>query len=421
MATAALNSFSNQQEHGHDGPTCDPILAIHRGKDSYVTLHLLRDKLQPDGTVKKVMSSDGAVRVEHLANMFPQFRAELETDAYFSINGFYRHAGFGNQGALRRITGLPHALRKSTAARYLNALYCDVDAYKIGIEPGMVVGRMLAMQDRGIIPPISIIVRSGQGVWAMWLLAAERGSDMPPKAHPHRQLLHGHLERELISRFAEFNVDKGTSDVARIARFPGSINSKCGLRVEYLFQTAGDGKVHMHTMEDVAAFLNVSTTHATRDPESGARSARSIAATRRLAATMESRLYDFRLLWRLRGRFCKGQHDALPISRCTPRSNCSVANAARRSATTASIAPSTRPSATLASPTPKSPRNSPSPATRQSSSRASPVPTPASPSSSSPPPNDAATSWTSSPPPNADFPHPTSSAGSHLAASSPTA
>src|ERR1019366_7141941 len=182
-----------------------------------------------------------------------------------------------------------------------------VDAYKIGIEPGMVVGRMLAMQDRGIIPPISVIVRSGQGVWALWLLIADRESNMPPKAHAHRQLLHGRLEHELIARFAEFNVDKGTSDVARIARFPGSINSKCGLRVEYLFQTAADGTLHMHMMEDVAAFLNVSTTHATRDPESGARSARSIAATKRLATTMESRLYDFRLLWRLPGRFCKGQ------------------------------------------------------------------------------------------------------------------
>ena len=298
-----------QEVYGRDGVTCDPILAIHRGSDSYVTFHCVRERTQDDGTTKRVMVSDGAVRVEHLAGMFPEFRAELETDAYFSINGFYRHAGFGGQGRLRRIAALPHALRKFTSARYLNALYCDVDAYKIGMEPGMVVGRMLVMQDRGVVPPISIIVRSGQGVWAMWLLAAERGSDMPPKAHPHRQLLHGRLERELISRFAEFNVDKGTIDVARITRVPGSINSKCGMRVEYLFQTDGDGKLHMHTMDDVAAFLNVSTARATSPAPDPAHTARSIAAARRLAATMESRLYDFRLLWRLRRRFAEGSRN----------------------------------------------------------------------------------------------------------------
>ena len=68
MATAAPSSFSdNQQEvYGHDGVTCDPILAIHRGSDSYVTFHCFRDRTQ-DGATKKVMVSDGAVRVEHLA------------------------------------------------------------------------------------------------------------------------------------------------------------------------------------------------------------------------------------------------------------------------------------------------------------------------------------------------------------------
>src|ERR1700733_281137 len=209
---------SGQQVHGLDGPTCEPILTIHRGRDSFVTFHVLRDKTEDDGTVKKVMHSDGAVRVEHLANMFPQFRAELELDSYFSINGFYKHAGFKAQGALRRIGGLPHALRSFKTARYLNGLYVDVDCYKLGVGPGVVVGRMVVMQDRGIIPPISVIVRSGQGCWALWLLIDNRESTMPPTAHAHRQLLHERLERELIARLADFGVDTGAYDIARIAR-----------------------------------------------------------------------------------------------------------------------------------------------------------------------------------------------------------
>jgi hypothetical protein len=317
MATQALTPTPGlfdcgPQEYGLGGPTCDPILAIHRGKDSYVTFHLLRDKAEDDGTVKKVMHSDGAVRVEHLANMFPQFRTELELDSYFSINGFYKHAGFKAQGALRRIGGLPHALRNFKTARYLNGLYCDVDCYKLGVEPGVVVGRMVVMQDRGIIPPISVIVRSGQGCWALWLLIDSRESTMPPTAHAHRQLLHERLERELIARLAEFGVDTGAYDIARITRVPGSINGKCGKPVEYLFQTSGDGKVHMHTMEDLAEFLHVPLVP--KPPESradmdDAKKARSVAAARRLALTNANRLQDFRLLWKLRGCFSKGSRN----------------------------------------------------------------------------------------------------------------
>jgi hypothetical protein len=297
-----------QEAYGHDGPTCDPILAIHRGKDSFVTFHLLRDKAEDDGTVKKVMHSDGAVRVEHLANMFPQFRAELELDSYFSVNGFYKHAGFKAQGALRRIGGLPHALRNFKTARYLNALYCDVDCYKLGVEAGVVVGRMLVMQDRGMIPPISAIIRSGQGCWALWLLIDNRESTMPPTAHAHRQLLHERLERELIARLAEFGVDTGAYDIARITRVPGSVNGKCGKPVEYLFQTAGDGLVHMHTMEEVAEFLHIPIVPPPRESRADmddAKKARSVAAARRLALTNANRLQDFRLLWKLRGHFSK--------------------------------------------------------------------------------------------------------------------
>jgi hypothetical protein len=242
--------------------------------------------------------------------MFPQFRAELEVDAYFSINGFYRHAGFQTQGALRRIGGLPHALRNSKTARYLNALYCDVDCYKLGIEAGVVVGRMVVMQDRGIIPPISAIVRSGQGCWALWLLVDNRKTTMPPTAHAHRQLLHERLERELIVRLAELGVDMGAYDIARITRVPGSINGKCGSPVQYLFQTNDRGVVHMHTMEDIAEFLSVPIVP--KPPEScahmdDAKKARSVAAARRLALTNANRLQDFRLLWKLRGNFVKGQ------------------------------------------------------------------------------------------------------------------
>ena len=81
-------------EYGHDGPTVDPILRIHRGKDGHVTFHQFRNK---------VVVNDWAVMVSDLESIFPQFRADLQSDSFFSLNSFYR------PGSGAGIAGLPRA------------------------------------------------------------------------------------------------------------------------------------------------------------------------------------------------------------------------------------------------------------------------------------------------------------------------
>ena len=168
-------------EHGHEGLTIDPILAIHRGQDAYVTFHVIEN-------------------------------GEMVTD-YYSLNAFYRH-GFYGIG----LAGLPRAFRSGSGARYLNACFVDIDCYKAAIAPGTMAGYVLTLQATGIIPYVSVIVRSGQGLWAMWLLVDAPNTNLPPTAHAPRLLLWKRLQQELVKRFAGFKVDRAATDVARAAR-----------------------------------------------------------------------------------------------------------------------------------------------------------------------------------------------------------
>src|ERR1700683_3556765 len=101
MATPTLNS-----EHGHVGPTCEPILAIHRGEDGFVTFHKMQDVVI-EGKKKKQVLRDCCVRVGSLRDVFPQFREEFDanddTDSYFSINSFFR----AGDGLWWKSVGLP--------------------------------------------------------------------------------------------------------------------------------------------------------------------------------------------------------------------------------------------------------------------------------------------------------------------------
>ena len=280
-------------EHGHDGPTLDPILRVHRAQDGYVTFHKMRDDTMVD---------DCAVRVKELETLFPQFRAELERDAYFSLNSFYRP----NHGA--GIAGLPRAFRKALGARYLNACFTDIDCHERAFDFGTMVGRVFSLQDQNLIPPASIIVRSGRGLWLMWILIDQPGTHLPPTAHAHRRLLWSALQAELGKRLAHLGADRAARDVSRIARVPGSLNSKSQSRVVYIFPASADGNGFAYTMEFLANFLGVSIP-APPVPKNGRATARTPASQRAAngyAAAAQYRLEDFQQLRELRGGFQQG-------------------------------------------------------------------------------------------------------------------
>lgn len=304
--------MTKQTEFGHDGPSFDPIERIHRDDDSYVAFMKMVEVIR-DGEKKKEVLADCCVRAGSLRDVFPQFRAEFDAndgnDYYYSLHSFFRP----RSGVWWKSMGLPRADRHKRNAQRLNVAFADLDGYKVGLNFGDVVGRLISMQDDGLIPPVSMYVRSGQGAWCIWYLIDRPGSHMPPTAHTHRMVLWDAIQQAVHDRVAEIGADIGAKDASRVCRVPGSFNPKSGTRVTYLCQFAADGREFEYTMEDLSNGLGVKT----RTPKPSSPSTprpkdyRVKAAQRDRARRL--RLADFRLLRQVRGHFSDGCRNAAAL------------------------------------------------------------------------------------------------------------
>lgn len=106
----------------------------------------------------------------------------------------------------------------------LTSLYIDLDTYKV---EGLQHRSAEALTDQLIsrcvdagIPPPSVVVSSGRGLQAKWLLA----TPLPGRAIPRWQL----VQAELASMLDELGADHGALDASRVLRLVGSTNSKSG-------------------------------------------------------------------------------------------------------------------------------------------------------------------------------------------------
>jgi hypothetical protein len=225
-----------------DGPQVDPILAIHRGEDGFVSF----SRKTQDGEWQELAS----VRSDSLSSMFPEFRAELIRDSYYTVNSFFRA-----NGPNRKWPKLSAPYRKTEGLRYLNACYADLDCYKVGLDYVKMAGSVLVAQSQGIIPHVSIFARSGRGVWLFWLLQDPRNPGKPPRAWPEKIALWTSIQRELHDRLVAFGAD--ALDATRVTRVPGSIHSGTDESVTYAWQPDATGKAFVYTLDGLAQFLGL--------------------------------------------------------------------------------------------------------------------------------------------------------------------
>ena len=294
--------------HTPGKPDCQMIELLHRRHDGFISFHAKRGE-----TLEQLVS----LPADSLPGLFDQLIPDLDENGMFSVNGMFRGERWGNRRGYVDAAGkpLPSAYRNHKAIRWLTASYVDLDCHRLGLESGTVIGEVIRLQDANEIPPASVITRSGNGVWLLWLLADENGK--PLRGHDSIITRWSRVQHAIQGRLARLGADAMALDAARITRVPGSINSKAGRRVSYWLQLDEIQKPFVYDLDQLARWFNVdlSVKPSRRIPDTAdgailTRNAYQIRASKGQRGRWAKALANFRRLWDLRGKFRAGTRNA---------------------------------------------------------------------------------------------------------------
>lgn len=299
-------------------PDPELIRIIHRGHDGYISIH----RKTAAGTLENLCS----IPANALPGIFDQMAEMLDADSYFGINGMFR-AGYGNNryglfGAAGN--ALPNARRTNKDVRWLTSCFTDIDCVKLGITVGAAFGAVIDAQDKGILPPASIITRSGNGLWLFWLVSGADHKEQHECSPAHRERLDlwSAVQGAICNRLANVGSDANALDAARITRIPGSVNTKAKARVAYWVQYDTAGQVPKYTLTELAAAFGV----VKKQVPYSLRVVQTIYQARGhkgQAGRWVKARRNFERLWHLRGKFKVGTRNAAVyvysvILRCLP-------------------------------------------------------------------------------------------------------
>lgn len=135
-------------------------------------------------------------------------------NCYVAMNSFYRVKGLDSQSG-RSVENL----------KRLNALYVDIDCYKIGLSQKEVLMRLEDEYIGKKIPVPTFIIDSGRGIYLIWKLRNEDKKALPRWTA---------VEQYLTDTLEELGADQACTDAARILRVPFSINKKSRTSVSIL-------------------------------------------------------------------------------------------------------------------------------------------------------------------------------------------
>ena len=246
----------------------DPILLIHRGKESaYIGLARKPNRVILDKHGKPInLQHLFSFSVKDVKSYLPQVRPFLMFDSYFTVNSFYRQSFWKN-----RITGLPDVERKEESLSYFNACYVDLDfgrpkskvpEKRLLFTEAMTIVSVLA--ETGEIPPPSIIARSGRGAYLLWLLhdpekptEPERAIYQDPFAFARQIELYKQVNKAIGEKLLPVAWDKTAFDAARVLRISGSYHSKAERFVGFQVQFDEEGKFITYSMGALAERMKV--------------------------------------------------------------------------------------------------------------------------------------------------------------------
>ena len=112
----------------------------------------------------------------------------------------------------------------------LGLCFVDLDTYKTPhgkSRPETLLGQFLGYCGDEDVPLPSLVIHSGRGLQAKWLL--ER--PLPRAALPRWNA----VQKELVARLAPFGADPGARDASRVLRLVDTVNTRSGERVRVLW------------------------------------------------------------------------------------------------------------------------------------------------------------------------------------------
>jgi hypothetical protein len=228
-------------------PQLAPIRALHRHKDGFITF-----SAGSNDDFRNVI----AIKCEALETYFPQFIDQLCKDSYVSINADFRLAKFGrtSDGARTKAFGLPK--HSTNSLKYLCACYVDIDYYHFNADFGIILGRIVSYQDARVIPPASIIVRSGRGMWLLWLLRDPKQPEQAAQAWPEKVELYAKIQKAIGEKLSILGADLQAQDAARHIRVPGSLHTGSEKYVRWWIQGMGTSGF-TYELAELAQFFSV--------------------------------------------------------------------------------------------------------------------------------------------------------------------
>lgn len=131
-----------------------------------------------------------------------------------------------------------------------------MDYYRLSSNFGEALGKVLTMQERGELPKASIIVKSGRGMWLLYLLHDHRDPSRAPGAFPEKLERYYALQRAIIGRLTPLGADPTAIDPARHIRVPGSFHTGGEEAVEWWIQGQGVA-AYSYSLEELCQLFGV--------------------------------------------------------------------------------------------------------------------------------------------------------------------
>ena len=189
--------------------------SIDEGKEQLDLIHN-----NDDGFITMVIKDQGKwnqyhYKLEDLSQDTLNYFLSINKDTYMSVNSFYA------------------PIRKAECIRKINALFLDLDNHNLNMDKYSLDSALYFLENdyfNKVIPEPSLIVATGRGLQLYFKI-----ENLPKQALPLWQLVQNKMiERMQDFDYKGFEIDKSCSDVSRVFRLCGTLNTKSNTKARII-------------------------------------------------------------------------------------------------------------------------------------------------------------------------------------------